>query len=239
MRDSLVIEGRADDLRFRDYDLEVRPAGAGPWEALAESRSPVTEGVLGGWNTTSVGDGDYELRLSVADTLGLAGTYVVKVIVDNEAPWASETTPAIVRPASGGDVYTTNREVHLYFPPGGFEEEAEVRIERLGEAQVPDTLLSGAARLHPGYEISWGEASLTKPATLELSCAGLEPASYKGGLALYGFGADSTWERVGAGANLAHWDGRDHDGEVVEDGVYLVTVDAMGQKRVKPLAVVR
>jgi hypothetical protein len=36
VRDSLVIEGRADDLRFHDYDLEVRPAEAGVVSGAAE-----------------------------------------------------------------------------------------------------------------------------------------------------------------------------------------------------------
>lgn len=46
-------------------------------------------------------------------------------------------------------------------------------------------------------------------------------------------------ERLNAGTNLVHWDGRDRTGDLVEDGVYLVTVEALGQKQVKPLAVVR
>lgn len=46
-------------------------------------------------------------------------------------------------------------------------------------------------------------------------------------------------ERLNAGANLVHWDGQDREGDLVEDGLYLVTVEALDQKRIKPLAVVR
>lgn len=46
-------------------------------------------------------------------------------------------------------------------------------------------------------------------------------------------------ELLPAGANLVYWDGRDREGEMVEDGMYLVTVEALAQKQVKPLAVVR
>ena len=46
-------------------------------------------------------------------------------------------------------------------------------------------------------------------------------------------------ERLNAGANLVHWDGRGRGGSLVGDGIYLVTVEAHGEKQVKPLAVVK
>ncbi len=44
---------------------------------------------------------------------------------------------------------------------------------------------------------------------------------------------------LGAGANLIRWDGTDRDGRVVEDGLYLVTVEALGHAERAPLAVVK
>jgi flagellar hook assembly protein FlgD len=44
---------------------------------------------------------------------------------------------------------------------------------------------------------------------------------------------------VGPGANLVRWDGRDREGAVVADGLYLVVVEAFGQTQRKALAVVR
>ena len=46
-------------------------------------------------------------------------------------------------------------------------------------------------------------------------------------------------EQLNAGANLVHWDGRGRDGTMVEGGIYLVAVEAFGERQVKPLAVVR
>ena len=46
-------------------------------------------------------------------------------------------------------------------------------------------------------------------------------------------------ELMGAGANLVRWDGRDRDGRIVVDGLYLVTVEALGEKQVKTVAIVR
>ncbi len=45
--------------------------------------------------------------------------------------------------------------------------------------------------------------------------------------------------RMGAGANLVRWNGRDESGRQVPDGFYLVTVESLGAKQVNTLAVVR
>lgn len=329
IKDSIDIVGTASDLRFKQYSLEIRPIGSENWTTLGEAPQQVTNGKVGGWNTMSYPDGDYELRLSVTDTLGLTGDYPVRVTVDNEAPWAYETTPAVISPAAGGDVYTTGGMAHLYFPPGAFEREAEVRIEEPVASEVPDTLADGATKVMVGYELSWNGAPLVKAAALELSLEGQEAGSWLDNLAVYVYGKDSTWRRIGgtvnleskrvslslseegrysvfaggqgagsgaalfdlsvtprvfsptggfassraaigftlgrpgrvtvkvynragrlvrkiasgerlnAGANLVHWDGRNREGDVVDDGLYLVTVEAQGKKQVKAIAVVR
>jgi hypothetical protein len=327
VRDSILIRGTAADLRFRKYGVEIRSSGAGAWEHLTESSSPVTDGALCTWNTLALPDGDYELRLSVADTLDLTGTALVKVIVDNHEPWANVTAPAAVSASSGGDVYTTNCEIHLYFAPHTFDETAVVVID---PASLQDDLPEDAELVHPGYEIYWEGRELRKPATLEMAlgdgAARVEPGEV---LALYVLPEGQEWRRLGgtvnhdeetilaaidcegtyclftdsggpgpggglspisfaprvfsprgsfgntqvaisftlgragpvtvkiynragrlvdeiveskhmnAGANVLRWDGRDSGGDEVPDGLYLVTVEAMGQTRAKTLGVVR
>jgi hypothetical protein len=46
-------------------------------------------------------------------------------------------------------------------------------------------------------------------------------------------------QTMGAGANLVRWDGRDRAGVYVADGIYLVTLEALGQTRKNTIAVVR
>jgi hypothetical protein len=46
-------------------------------------------------------------------------------------------------------------------------------------------------------------------------------------------------ESMGEGANLVRWDGRDRDGTPVGSGVYLVTVEALGETRTQTLAVAK
>ncbi len=326
VRGVVPVRGTAADLRFRKYRIDVRSFGVSSWDSLFESASPVLGRELCAWDTESFSDGNYELRLSVADTLGLTGVTLVSVIVDNHAPWANETVPAVVSSANGGDVYTTNGEVHLYFPPRAFAGDTEVNIVALSDSLVPDTLADGAVSAFPGYEISWGGVGLRKPATLEMSCADAGPQ-----LTLYVLGGDSTWLRIGgtvdvssgvisspltgpgryalfleppgagtpgagalsalsltprvfspsgefandhvaigftlgrpaaltvkvynragrlvrelmsgeamgAGATLVKWNGRDSAGEIVGEGLYLVSVEALGHSEVKTVSIVR
>ena len=44
-------------------------------------------------------------------------------------------------------------------------------------------------------------------------------------------------EVLGPGASLVCWDGRDREGEIVQDGLYLVVVDALGETRKRTLAI--
>jgi hypothetical protein len=42
-----------------------------------------------------------------------------------------------------------------------------------------------------------------------------------------------------AGANLVHWDGHQDNGALVEAGLFLVAVEALGRMETKPVVVVR
>jgi hypothetical protein len=330
VRDSILVRGTAMDLRFREYSVDVRTVGSEAWEQLVASGSSVSEDVLGGWNTLLFSDGDYELRLSVSDTLGLTGTALVRVEVDNEPPWAWETSPVMVSASSGGDVFSSDDRVQLYFPPHALANDASVSVTPADESSVPDTLAGGAELVLAGYDISWEGAELTKQATLRMALTdGDGESAPRSALALYVLVEGEDWRRLGgtvgsdgasisaaielegtyavfsdsggtapggglsslsftprvfspsgsfantevaisftlgtsgpvtvkvynragrlvdelvsrlqmnAGANVVRWDGRDGDGAEVPDGLYLVTVEALGERQVQTLAVVR
>lgn len=332
VRDTLVVSGTAEALRFRSFRVDLRPADATSWDPpvatpLAQSLAPVADGILARFDTRPLADGDYEIRLAVQDTLGLTGVARVRFIVDNVAPWAAQTTPARVSAFTGGDVFTTHSEAHLYIPPRGLPRDAIVHLDPLDPADVPAVLPDGATRLSPGYDVEAEGTSLEKSAVLDLSLAGLTvPAGSRP--TLYALGSDALWhhlggtldanrsriatpidatgryaifarsagaeasgpislsltprvlasrgaiassavrigfvlarpssvrvtihnragrlvrvvisgQTLGAGTNLVSWDGRDDDHHDVEAGLYLVTVEALGETHTQTLAVVR
>ncbi len=333
VRDTLIVRGTAEALRFRSFRVDLRPAGATSWDPpeatpLSRSTTPVADGSLASFPTRTLPDGDYELRLAVQDTLGLTGVARVTFVVDNEAPVAAQTSPALISALSGGDVFTTHREAHVYIPPRALQRDATVTIEQLDELAVPTTLPDGATRLAPGFAIGTGGVPMEKDAVLELTVDGaVAPAGTR--LALYASGSDGTWRRVGGtldptgaritisfsapgsfalfaaslsppssgaslelsltprvlssragfantpiriaftmaragdvrvtihnragrlvrvvtsgqslgpGTNVVSWDGQTEDREDAGSGMYLVTVEALGEKQTRALAVVR
>ena len=115
-------------------------------------------GALGALDTKGREDGNYEIRLAVSDTLGLTGVALIPVTVDNEAPFVEETTPVVMSAVTGGHVFTTNREAHLYFPPRTFTKDALVTIAVLEDSAVPNVLPAVVQRVLAGYNLFWGEA---------------------------------------------------------------------------------
>jgi hypothetical protein len=333
VRDTLVVSGTAAALRFRSYRVDLRPAGGASWDPpvatpLAQSTTPVTGGRLASLATSTLPDGDYEIRLAVQDTLGLTGVAQVAFIVDNVAPFAAQTTPALVSALNGGDVFTTNREAHLYIPPRGLSRDATISLDALDPLTVPATLPDGAVLVAPGFSVGTEGVPFEKAAVLDVSVGtGTTPPGTR--LALYVSGSDGEWRRAGgtldpagaritmsisgpgsyalfaappgspdittalalsltprvlssrgafasapirvsftlprdgsvrvtihnragrlvrvvtsgqsfgAGTNVVSWDGRDDDRREVDSGMYLVMVEALGEKRIATLAVVR
>lgn len=89
---SYTIMGSASDAVKMDYyKLEYYRQGVGPWTQIGSNQTiPVTDGVLGTWNTTAVADGKYDLRLTVVDKAGNQKvTTVSDITVDNTGPVVS------------------------------------------------------------------------------------------------------------------------------------------------------
>ena len=67
---TISITGTADVPNFGFYKYEVAPMGSQNWATIAANRNPVKNGELGKWNTASVTNGDYFLRLIITDNVG-------------------------------------------------------------------------------------------------------------------------------------------------------------------------
>lgn len=65
------IIGTASVPNFGFYKYEIAPMGAQNWATISAYREPVREDTLGEWNTASLTNGDYFLRLVITDNVGV------------------------------------------------------------------------------------------------------------------------------------------------------------------------
>jgi hypothetical protein len=69
---TVKITGTANVPNFGFFKYEFAPMGSQNWATISAKREPVTNGEIGDWNTTSITNGDYFLRLVVTDNVGVA-----------------------------------------------------------------------------------------------------------------------------------------------------------------------
>lgn len=82
---TVEISGTANVPNFAFFKYEVAPIGSQNWGTISAVREPVVNDVLGSWNTTSLTNGDYFLRLVVTDNVGVSlEPCVIAVRVLNE-----------------------------------------------------------------------------------------------------------------------------------------------------------
>ena len=64
--------GTANVPNFGFYKYEIAPVGTQSWAPVAAEREPKKDELLGKWNTLSLSNGDYFLRLVITDNIGNA-----------------------------------------------------------------------------------------------------------------------------------------------------------------------
>lgn len=70
VKGTVIISGTADVPNFGFYKYEVATMGTQNWATISADRKPVKNDKLGDWNTISLTNGDYFLRLVVTDNVG-------------------------------------------------------------------------------------------------------------------------------------------------------------------------
>ncbi len=97
LRGSVQIQGTAVHQDFWKYEVAAAPQGTQNWFNIGGAEAPVQNGVLAVWDTRTVPDGPYTIRLRVVRRDGNYDEYFVqKVVVANTAPVDTptpETTP--------------------------------------------------------------------------------------------------------------------------------------------------
>jgi len=74
IRGSIELTGTVNIPNFGFYKYEVAPSGSDTWATIAAGRTVVVDAALGGWDTSALTPGDYQLRLVVIDNQGTALT---------------------------------------------------------------------------------------------------------------------------------------------------------------------
>jgi hypothetical protein len=67
---TVEITGTANVPNFGFFKYEIAPMGTQNWATISAEREPKINEVLGSWNTSSLTNGDYFLRLVVTDNVG-------------------------------------------------------------------------------------------------------------------------------------------------------------------------
>jgi hypothetical protein len=82
---TVEINGTASIPNFGFFKYEVAPMGSQNWATISAGREPKVNEVLGPWNTTSLTNGDYFLRLVITDNVGVSlEPCVIAVRVTNQ-----------------------------------------------------------------------------------------------------------------------------------------------------------
>ena len=93
VRAAIDIRGTAAHPEFWKYELAAAPYGTQNWFNIAVSETPVTNGVLGVWNTATVQDGTYTLRLRLVKRDGNYDEFTTqRVLVGNALPSPTPTS---------------------------------------------------------------------------------------------------------------------------------------------------
>ena len=106
MQGQVAVTGTTDIPNFESAELAFAYASdpTGTWFLIRKMTDPVSGGVLATWDTTSISDGDYVLRLQVSLTYSSTKQVSVPVKIRNytalatASPTATATQPALQVP---------------------------------------------------------------------------------------------------------------------------------------------
>lgn len=100
LRGTVTVTGRLDDPNFQSAQLDFGYASnpADTWFTLQTFPQPVQDATLFTWDTLSITDGDYILRLRLTRTDGSTQDVTVPVSVQNDTPLATPTPVATSTP---------------------------------------------------------------------------------------------------------------------------------------------
>jgi hypothetical protein len=92
IRGIINIIGTANDTNFKNYTVEWKNTSV-DWTEIQNSTGSVSGGILATWNTSTLEDGNYMIKLTVTDNASNSNITIVNVTIDNTQPTAIITEP--------------------------------------------------------------------------------------------------------------------------------------------------
>ena len=90
---SVEVLGSVLDDDLSQFEVEYRSLATESFQTIATGDQPQTSSILADWETQSLPDGNYHLRLRATDQLGHSKEYQVDIILDNTLPVISFKSP--------------------------------------------------------------------------------------------------------------------------------------------------
>ncbi len=126
LQGSVVIHGNAslDEFLFYEVDFSYSQDSSRTWFLIQESDIPVLDGILAVWDTTTITDGEYSLRLLVSQADGTRIEVIIDNLrVNNYTPMEKDTdspftaTPAQDEPTTSSAPRTSSTSTITSQPP--------------------------------------------------------------------------------------------------------------------------
>jgi subtilisin family serine protease len=92
LKRTIDINGTANDMNFKNYTIEWKNTTV-DWTEIHNSTVPVIDGTFATWNTDNLEDGDYSIRLTVADNASNLNITLINVTIDKKQPEVNITEP--------------------------------------------------------------------------------------------------------------------------------------------------
>jgi len=114
IRGTIDINGTANDTNFYNYTIQWKNTTV-DWTKIHNSTVPVSDGTLATCNTNNLEDGDYSIRLTVADNAFNLNMTLINVTIDNTLP-----TVILIQPEEGAfirgtiDINGTANDTNFY-----------------------------------------------------------------------------------------------------------------------------
>jgi hypothetical protein len=117
LQGAVMVSGHTALKNFQSAEVSYSYASGGSWFLISQSREAVDDGKLAIWDTTTITDGDYKLRVQVFLSNGSLAEKVIGVRVRNYSPVETSTPEPTLGFVSARPTATITPTAYLQITP--------------------------------------------------------------------------------------------------------------------------